>query len=312
MLLVVLLNIMITIFFVHFPIFYCNNKGIKLSKKTNYILGIFMTILSSILISFGFGIVGLSIPTVIITGLLGTFINQKVIGNSDFQKTYTRSLIVLLLFFFSSFFQLIPVQLLSIDLENVTTAQESFLNLFSNLCLLIILFVLYWKDLKRDFKTFKKNFLKNIDIGFKYWFLGLIIMMASNFLIVIFVPKAVAGNEQAVQELIKASPWISLISTGILAPIIEEITFRKTFRDIIKDEKLFILLSGIVFGGLHVVLSLNSFFDLALLVPYCSLGIAFGYVYSKTKNVFTSTFMHMFHNTIFTLLSIVTMLVILC
>ena len=112
--------------------------------------------------------------------------------------------------------------------------------------------------------------------------------------------------------MIQASPWISLIGTGLFAPFIEEIIFRKAFRNMISNDTLFILISGIIFGGLHVVLSLNSYYDLAYLIPYCSLGIAFGFIYIKTKTVFTSFVMHALHNTALTIISVASMLVILC
>ena len=152
--------------------------------------------------------------------------------------------------------------------------------------------------------------MKNMDIGFRYWFLGLVIMVSSNLLIQFFVPSANAGNEQAVQSLIQAAPWMSFLSTGLLAPVVEEITFRKTFRDLFHNDTLFIWVSGLVFGGLHVVLSLTSFSDFAYLIPYCSLGISFGYIYAKTKSVYTSMSMHLFHNVVLSLLSIVASMVI--
>ena len=158
----------------------------------------------------------------------------------------------------------------------------------------------------------KKDKMKNLDTGFRCWFLGFVVMIVSNLFIAFLLPKAVAGNEESVQEIIQAAPWVSLISTGLLAPFIEEMTFRKAFRNMISNDRLFILISGIIFGGLHVVLSLNSYYDLAYLIPYCSLGIAFGFAYVKTKTVFTSFVMHTLHNTALTLISIASTLVFLC
>ena len=111
--------------------------------------------------------------------------------------------------------------------------------------------------------------------------------------------------------MIGASSIISIITIGILAPIIEELTFRKAFKDIFKNKWLFILGSGLIFGALHVVLSLNSPWDLFLIIPYSSLGIAFGYTYYKTDNIYTSIIMHVFHNTALTIISIVGAMIIL-
>ena len=130
-------------------------------------------------------------------------------------------------------------------------------------------------------------------------------MICSNLLIRIFLKDASANNEETVQEVIGAAGYLSLIIVGVIGPIIEELVFRKAYKDAIKNKIAFVLISGIIFGGLHVILSLTSALDLIYLIPYCSLGIAFAAMYAKTDNIYTSMFMHIFHNTAFTLLSIV-------
>ena len=150
-----------------------------------------------------------------------------------------------------------------------------------------------------------------MDIGIKYWLIGLVVMMISNIFIGLFLTQATATNEQGVQELIKSSSIISIITIGIIAPIIEEITFRKAFRDIFKNDLAFILLSGLIFGGLHVILSISSPWDLFYIIPYSSLGIAFGKIYQQSDNIYTSIIMHIFHNTVLTTVSIIGVGVIL-
>ena len=83
------------------------------------------------------------------------------------------------------------------------------------------------------------------------------------------------------------------------------LTFRKAFRDVFKNDLVFILTSGLIFGGLHVLLSLSSAWDLFYLIPYCSLGIAFAKMYKESDNIFTSIMMHMFHNTALTIISVI-------
>lgn len=211
---------------------------------------------------------------------------------------------IVLLFFSASLLQLIPIELFKLDITNITANQQLWLTIFSNSILLIILIIIYRKSLKEDFKKIKGNLYQLLDSGIKYWLIGLIVMMASNIIISLFITEAQAGNEQGVQELIHSSGLLSIIAVGILAPIIEELTFRKAFREVFNHKILFVLASGLIFGGLHVVLSLNSYWDLFYIIPYSSLGIAFGYMYQKTDNIYTSIIMHMFHNTALTLLSL--------
>lgn len=217
-------------------------------------------------------------------------------------KKLPKLLGIVFLFFFSSFVQLIPIYLFHMSLEQIN-ANQLWLTIFSNTVLLIILFITYRKSLIEDFKKIKGNLYSILDSGIKYWLIGLAVMAISNILIGLFITQAQAGNEESVQEIIHSSA-LSIIAIGILAPIIEELVFRKSFREVFKNKTLFVLASGLIFGGLHVVLSLNSYWDLFYIIPYSSLGIAFGYMYQKTDNIYTSIIMHIFHNTVLTTLSL--------
>lgn len=211
---------------------------------------------------------------------------------------------VLFLFFNSYLLQYIPVIIFKIDVKNMSTAMRILLSTFSNIILFLVLFFLYYKDLRREWKTFKEKMAENVDVAFKYWFLGLLGMFVSNFILIFLLKIGQAGNEQAVQKMIEASPWLMLIDAGLLAPFIEEMTFRKTFKDVLKNKWLFILISGVLFGAIHVLGSSTTLADYLFIIPYSSLGIAFAASYYKTDSVFTPILVHMIHNILLTLLSI--------
>ena len=128
-------------------------------------------------------------------------------------------------------------------------------------------------------------------------------MVMSNFIIAFILGGGQATNEQGVQKMIDVAPIIMLITAGIIGPINEELIFRKCFKNILKNKWFFILISGIVFGYLHVS-GANSLNQFLYIIPYSSLGIAFATTYYKTNTVFSSIFVHMLHNTILTLISI--------
>lgn len=166
-----------------------------------------------------------------------------------------------------------------------------------------MLWFIYRKELKAEWKIFRSKLEINLDTMVKYWTIGLVLMMASNMLINLIFNTGQAENEQAVQSMISALPWAMLIDAGLLAPFTEEIVFRKSFRNIFGKGKLFVLVSGLVFGGLHVINATNPVGYLYI-IPYSCLGIAFALMYNKTDSIYASIFMHMFHNTVLTLLSI--------
>lgn len=216
-------------------------------------------------------------------------------------KELLKGILIFILFCFSSLFQLIPITLFNIKR---TTSNSIILSTFSNICLLIILIIIYRRELIKEFKLFKKNLLENLDTGIKYWLIGLLVMMISNIIITYILGLNQAQNEQAVQKMINKMPIMMLITAGFIAPITEEITFRKTFKNTFLNKYLFIILSGLVFGSMHVITSYSNPLELLYIIPYGSLGMAFAAMYYKTDTIYTSISMHMLHNTILTLISI--------
>lgn len=293
--------VFLTALFTLLPFAYANKNKEKISSIEVLcfgILGMAITLLIAKINNKDFNYLG-----IIITGLICSTFNYYATTKNVDIKMVPKSLIVLLLFFFSSLFQLILIPILHYDINNLTANENLILTAFSDFILLIILSIIYFKSLKNDFKDLKGNLYKYMDIAVKYWLIGLVVMMISNVTIGIMT-SAEAVNEETVQELIHSSKYLSIITIGVMAPIIEELTFRKAFRDIFKNDLIFILTSGLVFGALHVVLSFNSLWDLLYIIPYSSLGIAFAATYSKTKNIYTTIFMHVFHNTVLTIFSI--------
>lgn len=59
---------------------------------------------------------------------------------------------------------------------------------------------------------------------------------------------------------------------------------------------LFILMSGLVFGSLHVLNSTNSLAELLYLIPYSAPGIIFAYILAKTNNILVTMGLHFMHN----------------
>ena len=112
--------------------------------------------------------------------------------------------------------------------------------------MVFILFFIYRKSIREEAKHFFKNFWDCFDVGIVSWTVGLVIMVASNILISTLFDAGVAGNEQSVQSMIASLPWIMVINAGILAPIVEEIVFRKSYEHLIKNKIIYVLISGFI------------------------------------------------------------------
>lgn len=221
---------------------------------------------------------------------------KKLIKNS------IQSIILIFLFYESVWIQRLIVEIFHI--KKITPSISVTLNAISSFLFALFLIMVYHKQLKKEWKIFKNKLSDNLDIGIKYWLLGLLVMMGSNIIIHFLLKAGQANNEQTVQNMITASPIMMIISAGILAPINEEILFRKSFRSIFKNNLVFILVSGIFFGLMHVI-NATTIEQFLYIIPYSSLGVAFAITYVKTNSIFTSITMHMTHNTILTVLSII-------
>ena len=222
--------------------------------------------------------------------------------NTIINKIETKILYILKSFgllFLLFFFQAIPLIFLNININKLSNTNKIIYSLICDILLILIFIFIYRKDLIRDYKNyFNKNFKKNIKLSLKYWAIGLIIMIITNLIIGIITNGALASNEESVRELIDKSPLFMLFELMIYAPITEELIFRKSIKDIINDKKIYPIISGFIFGLLHIISSTNNPLTLLYIIPYGSLGYIFAKLYKKTDNIFSSITIHSIHNTL--------------
>lgn len=224
--------------------------------------------------------------------------------NKEFIIKIVKLISIFLLFFLIDFAQLIPIKIFG--LKSISNSMTVILDTFKNLILMLLLFMIYRKDLIKDFQKFKAKISDNLDIAIKYWFVGLIGMIISNLIIGLFFTKGgTANNEQIVQSYITYLPWMMVIDAGIIAPFTEEMVFRKAFRNLFKNKWLFTIVTGLVFGSMHVIFSIYNWTDILYIIPYSFLGGAFALAYWDTDTIFSSYALHALHNTISIVSSII-------
>ena len=219
-------------------------------------------------------------------------------------KKIIKSISAFLVFYLLPYIIIFILKLVGVTFNNITNSTNVIINTILSLITAIILFIIYKKDFKEDLIKFKSDFIKNIDTGFKCWFVGLIIMMISNIILTFLLKAGGANNEQAVQNLLSSLPAIMAIDICLLAPFNEEIAFRKTIKDVFKNKWIFVILSFLLFGGAHVISSAKTLTDYLYIIPYGALGGSFAYAFYETDTIFTSMTMHFIHNTILVILSL--------
>ena len=229
-------------------------------------------------------------------------------NNKDIIKGIESLSVYFLLFLFSPFI----IQLLPIDIETLKQPNNELLfNIGYELFMLIIIFLILKDTIINDFKIFTKYFTKFIKGYIKYWFIALGLMMISNLIILIFT-KDIAQNEQSVRQLVKVNPILSIFLASVLAPLLEEFLFRLSLYKILNKYKwLFIILSGLIFGSMHVLPTANNITDYLFLIPYSIPGSIFAYTLYKSKNIFVPISLHFIHNTASIIIQIIALSIIL-
>ena len=100
-------------------------------------------------------------------------------------------------------------------------------------------------------------------------------------------------NQNLIEIYVKTSPFLMVVSTAFLAPFYEEVLFRLGINKVLNNKCLFIVISGMIFGLLHVF-PLEEGVTLALgmmqSITYVTMGIFLSYTYYKTNNINTQLF----------------------
>ena len=175
---------------------------------------------------------------------------------------------------------------------------EDLSSLISTIIYTILLILVFYKVLKKEFIIFKNNFKKNLSSGFKWYFLGVCLLIIIN-LILTFKMGGISDNETGVRDYIFKTPFLAAISIIMIAPISEEIIFRKSVMNTTKNKWIGSTISGILFGLAHVISYVaGDFTKLLYLLPYAALGFVFAMMDYENKNTFTSIMYHCFHNSI--------------
>lgn len=218
------------------------------------------------------------------------------------KKNILKGILVIIVYFFLEYNSYLPLKLL--DINELSFNNRIIYSFIYNIFICSIIIIILYKDFINDFKDFKKNYSNLINKYFKYWFLLFGLMVISNLIIQKIYPGSIAANEQNIQENLSKIPIYTIISACIFAPIIEELVFRMSIKKIFNNKYIFIIVSGLIFGSLHVINSLTNILDLLYLIPYCIPGFILAYVYYHSNNIFTSIFIHFIHNTFLVLVSL--------
>ncbi len=190
-------------------------------------------------------------------------------------------------------------QILHLDITN------DFIYIMLNLSVyvftLVLLLIVYRKSIFKEFLDFLKNFRSFSKIALTYWLQALVFMLLTN-TIIISLTGGIAANEEGNRAIIGFSPIFSIFTMAILGPFLEEMLFRKGFKDAFSNKKFFLIFTSLLFGAAHMLAAFDpsqfEWSQFLFIIPYAGCGYFFAKAYWQTNNIFTSTLAHMIHNTL--------------
>ncbi|MBR1718013.1 MAG: CPBP family intramembrane metalloprotease [Bacilli bacterium] len=224
-------------------------------------------------------------------------------------KEIFLGIIALLTYFVLSMTESLPFELAGVDIQNISTNIKLLYMFIYEVLILCLILLIFNKKIKKDFDDILKNHKTYYSKSIKYYLVGLIIMVFSNTILALLTNGGIAGNEETVRAMFKMSPVYMYISAVLFAPVVEELVFRQGIRNICGKNIIFIIVSGFLFGGLHVMSSISTTLDLFYIIPYSALGVVFAIMLYKTDNIFVSMGFHFMHNGILMAIQLMTFLI---
>ena len=222
-----------------------------------------------------------------------------------FKKNYKFLVVILLYLLYQSNFIIALISSFGINVSKIPRTPRIWLFTITDLMYVVILILMFKKEIIKGLKDLKKNFVDRTLTSLNCWIAGCFIMTVSSILISLILKQEVSQNEALVRQSIKIAPLYMLFTCSIVAPIFEEMVFRRSLYGLIRFKWLFILVSGLGFGLLHVLGSYSSALDFLYVIPYGAMGCCFAYLLTKTNNITLPIIVHMLHNTILVIIKII-------
>lgn len=162
--------------------------------------------------------------------------------------------------------------------------------------ILVLFIFIYRKDFKTYWKEFTKNKGKNIKNIVIYLLLSLVIMFLCSFVVYILFPDINYTNDDIIMEYFSSTMWFTIFAVVFYTPIVEEIVFRKTFRDIIKSKWFYVIFSSLVFAFYHVGYNFTGISSILGMIPYFGLGVVLAISYYKSESIYVPIIVHILYD----------------
>lgn len=203
------------------------------------------------------------------------------------KKELLRILLAIIIFFYTSIPVLAILRIIGLEITKSNYKMLVVYDFISSLVVAVFISILYYDVIINDLKKLKNKcngkisiYLKNIMIGFLFL---LITKFISAYIVTIIsnlfnIEITTADNQAIIEKMVKSMPLLITLSASLFAPISEEVLFRGGIRKLMNNLGVFVTVSGLIFGLMHV--TDNIVFMLEILF----IGIIINYLINNKNN----------------------------
>lgn len=205
--------------------------------------------------------------------------------------------------------------------DDFTVNQTSLLMFISYFLLTIILFLINKDRVIKDFNLYINDTnnppIANLANSFATMFaVSIGLGLLSTIISLMFNVDSNSVNQQSIELMLKSDLFILIaITTVFFGPLVEELVFRLAIFDLIKNKKMAIFISSLVFGLIHIIsemlgligdMSFINVIDVFVTsIPYVGMGVFLAIWYEKSnRNIFLIYAVHALNNLLSVVISL--------
>lgn len=205
---------------------------------------------------------------------------------------------VVIMFFYLSTLLVTAIKYLGFTINNYKDLVV--LSTTAEIIMASVIFIVYQKTFTKNISELKgKEFINKI---FKYLVIFIIVKIGSGIIssvlcLLLGFELDVSENQKVINSYIEVAPLLMLFTTSITTPIVEEGIFRLGLKKVINNKIAFIVLSGLIFGFLHIFpTDLDLTYALVTSIPYVAIGCTLAYIYVSEGNIYYPMIIHGINN----------------
>ena len=162
---------------------------------------------------------------------------------------------------------------------------------------------LAWPSLQNSWVRFREHTQSNLKMSAYLVVVILAVNMVLSLLIGLLTQTGNSVNQEEIRNASTVLPLMTILSTCVFAPIIEETVFRAGAFSCLRGKTGFwiaALISSILFGSIHIVDSLlaGNLVDVSYLLVYSGIGMVLAYGYEKSSSCMVPCVVHAANNII--------------